>query len=733
MSRRALRLLATRVGILPCYVDQGGVVRHATDATRVALLTAMGIAAADEGHARASLQALAAADTERMLEPSRVVAPQAARSTTFRVPSGRAADRRRWSLEVIDEAGETRRAEGVLRAGGASVRLRLPRTPAPGYYRLLLRVGTGVGERTAEQALIVTPARCTTAADVGVRRVFGLLANLYTLRGGRNWGAGDFGDLRALVDFTGALGGAFVGVNPLHALANRADEISPYSPLSRLYRNPLYVDVDAVPELREAHAARARLAQPRTRAALARLRAAPHVDYAGVMREKDAVLRTLHRVFAARHRGRGTARGTAYARYLAREGAALVDFATFLALRAQLSADGRVRRDWHRWRPAYRDPRGRAVRDFRAAHAEAVDYHCWVQFELDRQLEAVATRAGAAGLAIGVYQDLALGSSPFGADPWAFPGLFLQDGVAVGAPADTLGPEGQNWGLPPIDPLALARGGYAYWIRLLRAAFRHAGALRVDHVMGLFRQFWIPAGRPGSEGAYVRMPSADLLGILALESRRAGALVIGEDLGTVPRGLARVLARWGILSTRVLTFERDRRGTYRAARAYLPRALVCANTHDMAPLAGFLRGRDLALRRRVGSIPSDEALAAAQRARERDGAALVRRLRADGLLRDGAPPSDPILCGAVHTFLARTPARLLGLGLDDLAGERDPVNLPGVGLEAFPSWSRKMTRALPDLARAADVRVALGDVPRVRPPPTGRRSRPRRRGRSRAR
>jgi 4-alpha-glucanotransferase len=741
VSRRALHALASRVGILPRYVDQTGVVRRASDASRVALLEAMGFVAVTEAQARRSLRALAEADASRLVAPSRVVEREAARRLEWHA-ADRGPRRRRWTLDMTDEAGATRRAEGTLPSGRRAGRLTLPLAPAAGYHRLRLTIGgLGVPERSAEQTLIVTPGRCTTAADLGVRRTFGLLANLYTVRGGADFGAGDFGDLRALVDFAGRVGGAFVGVNPLHALADRGDEISPYSPLSRLFRNPLYLDVEAVPELRESRAARARLAAPRTKAALARLRAAPHVDYAGVMREKEPLLRELHRVFAARHRGRGTARGVAYARYREDEGAALVDFATFLALRAQLAPDGGPRRDWHRWRAGYRDSRGAEVRAFRERNAQAIDYHCWVQFELDRQLGAVASRAHTAGLALGVYQDLALGSSPFGADPWAFPSLFLQGGISVGAPPDPLGPEGQNWGLPPIDPLALARDGYRYWVRLLRAAFQHAGALRVDHVMGLFRQFWIPAGRPGSEGAYMRMPADALLGILALESRRAGALVIGEDLGTVPRGLPAQLERWGILSTRVLIFEQERRGTFRPSRGYLARALACANTHDMAPLAGFWRGRDLTLRREVGSIPSDAVLRGARDHRERAKDALLRRLRTERCLRDGAEPADGALAGAVHAFLARTPATLVGLSLDDLAGEQEPVNLPGVGLDGFPSWSRKMTRALPELVRAADVRRALGDVAAVRglsassstSSSRGRRSRSRRRARSRAR
>jgi 4-alpha-glucanotransferase len=734
LSARAA--LAARAGILPEYVDQTGVLRRTSESTRIALLAAMGLAADTEARARAALAALDARAAREIIAPVRVVPPRAARALAIRSPLPARAGRVRWRLEISAETGETRRSEGTLRTSGGACALRLPFAPAPGYYRVRLGVAGAGEEHAAEQTLVVTPGRCATPADLGLvrgggahpgRGVFGLLANLYTVRSGRNWGAGDLTDLGDLVGFAAAIGAAFVGINPLHALGNAGGEISPYWPLSRLYRNPLYLDVTAVPELLESPAAQARLARAATRDAIAALRAADRIEYAAVMAEKDSVLRELHQTFVARHRGRGTARARAYEHYRDAEGESLVDVATFLALRTYLSAADPAMRDWHRWPARYRDRGSRAVATFRAEHGAAVDYHCYVQFELDRQLAAVAERVRAGGLAIGVYQDLALGSSPKGADPWSHPGLFLEDGVSIGAPPDPLGPLGQNWGLPPIDPTALARDGYRYWIRLVRTAFRHAGALRIDHVMGLFRQFWIPAGRDGSEGAYVRMPADDLLGILALESVRARALVIGEDLGTVPAGLPRELARRGILSMRVLYFARDVRGRFAPARRYPPRALVCANTHDLAPLAGFWQGRDLVLRRRVGQIPNAAALAAAERERAAERIALVRRLRDDADLTSEAPTHHE-LTAAVHTFLARTPAALVGLSLDDLAGEVDPVNLPGTSLDVYPSWSRKMRRALEDLVSDPEVRAALGDAPELR----GRRGVTRRRRRSRA-
>jgi 4-alpha-glucanotransferase len=448
---------------------------------------------------------------------------------------------------------------------------------------------------------------------------------------------------------------------------------------------------------------------------------------------KRPVLEMLHRTFARRHRDTGDARGEAYARYLERQGKSLATFATFMALDEHFSERTGSRVCWREWPAPYRDPASPDVRHFRDAHAEEVDFHCWLQFELDRQLEAAARAGVDAGLAIGLYQDLAIGTAGDGSDTWAFPELFVMR-ASIGAPPDPLAPQGQNWALPPLDPRALRESGYRYWRFLLRAALAHAGALRIDHVMGLFRQFWIPDGMSGSQGAYVRFPAHDLLGILALESARHRALVVGEDLGTVPPEVPRAMEQWGILSSRVLYFERDHMGEFRSAASYPPLSLTTANTHDLPPIEGFWCGRDIALRREVGVITSDDAAHAALAGRAREREALLRRLEAEHVRpagderserdithRDaegalaGSDARDAKLRGAVHEFLCRTPAALVGISLDDLVGETEPVNLPGVTLDEYPSWQRRLRtlfEALRDDPRVtAALRCSRADAP----------------------
>ncbi len=516
--------------------------------------------------------------------------------------------------------------------------------------------------------------RCVDPRELyGRRRAYGLWLNLYALRSDRGFGVGHLGDLRAVVRWAGERGAAFVGVNPLHDLRNREPDVSPYQPLSRLFRNPLYLDPTATPEWAEAPAAQRAFASQRRR----RLLDADRIDYTAASSLHEEVVAHLHRAFRRIHRERDTARARAFERFR-REG-------------------GERLRQYARYRT--RDARG-------PARALAEERLLWSQFELDRQLAGVAREARRAGLRLGLYQDLALGTGTDGFDPEAVPTAFAR-GVSLGAPPDGFNPAGQDWGLPPLHPARLADEDFGYWRSLLRAALRHAGMLRVDHILGCLRQWWIPAGRPASEGGYVRFPASALLRVLAEESRRAGAVVVGEDLGTVPPGLASLLARYGVLSSRVLLFEREPGGRFKPPARYSSRALATANTHDLPPLAGWWSGRDLALRRELGLLEGPRALARARRERDADRAALLRRLRASGGLRGGGEPRWPEVAGAVHRMLCATPAPLVGLSFDDLAGEAEPVNLPGLPQSRFRSWSRRMERSLDAILRDPDVEHAV--------------------------
>ena len=701
-GRPALDALAARAGIVARYHDVRGEPHETSEATRVALLAAMGFDASGEESARRALDELAARERARPLEAVavEVLGAPAATRLALRLPSTAPA-RVAFELELRCEDGASARSEGVARVDAhGRLRLRLPLAPPAGAHRLRVRVAGGGLDLEAEQARIVAPARCLSAQErLHGRRVFGLHVNLYSVRSARGFGVGDLSDLGALVELADAWGAAFVALNPLHASRNRGAEVSPYSPVSRLFRNPLYLDVAEVPELAECRAAQERIAA----LPLDALRRAPRLAYEEAAEAKEGVLRLLHRSFVERERG-ATPRGRAYAAYVAEQGVALERFATFQALAEHMAAAG-FGPDWRRWPRGLVHPDAPDVAAFRAQYAEAIAFHRFAQFELDRQLGAAAGRAR---LAVGLFGDLAVGTRPDGADPWAFPEVFAS-GATLGAPPDPFAPDGQDWDLAPLHPLALRAQGFAFWSRLLRSAFAHCGALRIDHVMGLCRAFWVPAGRPAREGAYVRMPERELLLILALESRRSGALAVGEDLGTVPAGLASRLARRGVLSTRVLYFERSG-GRFRGAARYPERALVSANTHDLAPLAGWWSGSDLALRRAVGALPDDATLDEERARRDSERRALVRRLRRDGDLEAGAPVDATALARAVTTFLGRTRAVLLGISLDDLVGEEEPVNLPGVAVERHASWRRPLgvpREALSGLRRVATVLAGL--------------------------
>ena len=699
----ALHELAAVVGIIDAYVDQAHETRATSDDTRRALLAAMGIDASTDDAARDALAGLRDAANRELIAPARVVTLRdpSRRLLTVRAPASRERTGP-WFLEIESEQGERSRREGPWR-GDTELDLSLPDLPL-GVHRIRLTLDAGGREWINEQTLIVAPERCVMPHEIlGDRDVFGVTTNLYTLRSDFNWGIGDLSDLGRVAAWAGEVGAEFVGVSPLHALLDRGGDISPYSPVSRLFRNPIYIDVMRVPELVHDPALGERLTTPEIATELADLRESPLVRYDAVMAVKGLALDALHRVFVERVRGSGDARDRAYDDFVARRGPALTQFALWMSI-AELPDRGP---DWRAWPAEFRSPDTPAARRFADTHAARLDFHRWLQFEIDRQLGDAASVASSAGMQIGLYHDLAIGTSSGGADTWAYPDLFVH-GACVGAPPDPYSAAGQNWGFPPIDPRALRQTGYRYLIDVLRAAFEHAGALRIDHVLGLSRLFWISNEQPTTPGAYVRYPMFDLLGILALESARHQALVVGEDLGTVSPDVPGVLEQWGILSSKVLEFERDAHGGFKPARDYPALSFAMANTHDMAPFAGFWNGRDIDIRRQLGLIVTDADADHARVARDAEKDDLLRLFGEEHVLpAEGVPGTAEELSAAVHAFLFRTPARLVAVSLDDLAGETTPVNVPGVTTDRYPTWSRKMRRTLESITTSDDVVQSL--------------------------
>jgi 4-alpha-glucanotransferase len=680
-----------------------GAVRVTSVDTQEALAASMGFPCDGPTGPRERLAELEAAGTNRLLEPVAVTwsdVPSVAVALRVRLANA-APGRIEWQLLLSLEDGTTATVAGSRRSSGARgmAQIRLPHPLPWGYHEIGGTIHLGPRRYDVRQQLIVAPSSChAIAATLGSQRTWGLVANLYSVRSARNWGVGDLGDLRGLVGVLVEHGGAFVGLNPLHAIPNAGHGVSPYSPLSRVFRNPLYLDVEAVPEWR------ATVAGQQSRASPSRPNAHGGdgwIDYDAVLAAKHEALQSCHERFAhvSKHNPHSQ-RVKAYDAFRRHYATALEPFVTFMAL-----AD-RFGTDWRAWPARYRSCDSAAVEEFRRVHHAAVDMHRYLQFELDRQLGNVGTTARTS-LAIGLYGDLALGSAPGGADTWSWPGLFARD-ARLGAPPDDYSAMGQDWGLPPLRPRALRQSGHRYWIDVVRSAMQHVGALRLDHVMGLFRQYWIPPERDGRTGAYVRFPADELLAVLTLESRRNGVLVVGEDLGTVPRGLTNTLRRRAILSTRVMYFERDARGAYKSSKAYSGRSIVTATTHDHPPLSGFWHGRDLDLRADTGSLDRAE-LQQAHAERRVAKSRLRTRLAAEGFAV-GEDPAPEQLAAAVYGFLAHTPAPLLGIALDDLTGETVPVNLPGIGMDRYRSWSRRLGVALEQLERSSIVRAVLQAV-----------------------
>ncbi|MDU0299478.1 4-alpha-glucanotransferase [Streptomyces sp. PAL114] len=692
----ALSRLAALHGVATSYSPSPDVT-VAASATAVTLaLAALGVDTSTDAAVRDALAAREQELAERLLPPTVVGRGNRAPDALAALPDG-------TRLEIRTEDGGTRASAEDL---------------PPGVHLLTATAPDG---RTARSHLVVAPPRLPAPEG----RSYGLLVQLYSLLSRSSWGMGDLADLGELAGWAGReLGAGFVQVNPLHAaVPGPPTDPSPYRPSSRRFPDPVHLRVEDVPEF--AHVEdRDRLRGLLERAA--RLREAV-LDKGGLI-DRDAVWEAKREALElVREVPLGPGRAAALRAFRAGQGQALQDHATWYAL-AEVHGP-----DWPRWPAALRDPRSAETARAREELRDRVDFHSWLVWLTDGQLTAAQRAAREAGMPVGIVHDLAVGVHPTGADAWAQQ-EYLAAGMSVGAPPDAFNARGQDWGLPPWRPDRLAESGYAPFRDLLRALFRYAGALRIDHVMGLFRLWWVPEGHPPTEGTYVRYDAEAMLAVLVLEASRAGAPVIGEDLGTVEPGVREALRDRGVYGTSVLWFERDWEGDRRPLPPESWRAdcLATATTHDLPSTAARLTGEHVELRDRLGLLTRPLAEERAEAAADvGEWLAVLERL---GLLPgpdDGTHDDTPnggadtsreeAGIQAVYRYLLRTPARMVGVWLPDGVGDRRPQNLPGTW-DQYPNWRLPVADAegrpvaLEELAASPRLR-ALVDVLRTESAP----------------
>ncbi|WP_104044224.1 4-alpha-glucanotransferase [Arthrobacter sp. ZGTC412] len=671
-----LQQLADVHGVGTSFQGWDGLPHHVAEETLVKVLASLGVQAHTNELIEAALAEAELAPWRRMLPPAVVIQQGEPAQVPVHVQDGATAQ---VSITLEGGAGtrdavhqdlwvQPRDVDGVS-TGRAT--FALPQDLPLGWHTLHAE-SEGA---TASSTLVVVPARLTTAAPLEGRRGWGLATQLYSVRSRRSWGIGDFSDLADLGALSAARGADYILVNPLHA-AEPVPPVqpSPYSPSTRRFFNPLYIRIEAIPELA--------YLKPRKRAAVEKL----HEEVAALNKEGDRLDRDS--VYAAKlqalemlyHTRRSPARQAAFDEFCRISGKGLDDFALWSAIREDLPAGD----------PFWSDPAGALgtpqTEALREGLQDRIGFYRWLQWICDEQLENAQQAALRSGMRLGVVHDLAVGVDHSSADAWTLRDV-LAAGTSVGAPPDMYNQQGQDWGQPPWHPARLAEAGYIPFRNMLATVLRHAGGVRVDHILGLFRLWWIPSGNSPGDGAYVRYDHEALIGILALEAQRANAVVIGEDLGTFEPWVRDYLAARGILGTSILWFEYDGDSPL-APEKYRTQALASVNTHDLPPTAGYLAGDHVALRSGLGLLERSEA----EERAEHDASLekMLALVRERGYLPEdvsgGAGASEEQTIEALHLLLTQAPSVLLGVALVDAVGERRVQNQPGTTEALYPNW-----------------------------------------------
>ncbi|MGQ9621666.1 MAG: 4-alpha-glucanotransferase, partial [Bacteroidales bacterium] len=556
--------------------------------------------------------------------------------------------------------------------------------------------GTNLLQKTSK--VIIAPDACYIPPELHDKKTWGLSINLYSVRSSRNWGIGDFTDLKEIVRWTADLKGGFVGINPLHALQNtKPFGISPYSPISRLYKNFIYLDIEKIPEVSESEEAQMFMKSGPFKKEIARLRKIKLIDYGKIAVLKKEILRHAFNLFYEKHYTQDTQRSKDFKKYLSEEGNTLESFSLFLSLWEHMRKAYHAY-TWQQWFEYYRNPGNTVVHEFKKLHEKEILFYSYIQWLIDGQLKEVANLIRKLAMDVGIYHDLAVGSTSGGSDVWNF--QYVIGEADVGAPPDDFSPDGQNWGFPPLIPERLKDTGYELFIQTIRKNMKYGGALRIDHAPGLFRLFWIPYGMLPKEGAYIRYPSEDLLRIIALESVRNKTMVIAEDLGTVAENVRETLKRFQMLSYKLFYFERNYPDpSFLPPEKYPDMALCAVTTHDLPTLYGYWKGQDIKVRKKLGKYPDESLCKKHMEEKKRDKKLIMSALKSQGIIPDdflSEPKMTPELCLAIYQYLAKTPCKLLLVSLDDIMGTLNQQNMPGT-VDSYPNWLQKTTLTLEEI------------------------------------
>lgn len=565
--------------------------------------------------------------------------------------------------------------------------------------------------------LIFAPKTCYSPQEASVKKMWGYAAQLYSLKSENNWGMGDFGDLLTLVEKSAKQGVSAIGLNPLHPLyPNNPSHRSPYSPTSRCFLNVMYIDVTKVPNYDDCQTAQQRFNSDEFQAKLAFAKGVELIDYSAVADVKYQVLELLFKDFTG---NADKALLNEFTSFKTEQGDDLLSLTTFDALYEHFRNQDENVYGWKMWPAAYQEPASDEVKTFQTSHATRINYFAFLQWLAHRQLSTVAQAAKENGMPVGLYLDLAVGCDGSGVDVWCDKDVYVS-GAAVGAPPDAMNTLGQDWGLTPINPVALKQQGYLPLVKALRSNMQYAGALRIDHILGLMRQYWVAPGMKANEGVFITFPLEDILRIIALESRRETCVVIGEDLGTVPDGFSEIMAAAGLLSYKVLFFERWDSGFFMRPELYPAQSMVTVSTHDLPTLTGWWTGRDLEWRQELDLYPNEEMGQQERSARIEDRSLLVAALNDLNVIDlSKAPEQAPAkmnteLSVAVQKYMAQAPSHIQLIPLEDALEIVEQVNIPGT-IDQHPNWRQKLPVSMEEFWQQNSVNAIADAMQQARP------------------